>query len=128
VSVSTPEPLASADRSFWDTFRSALTLSAVEVERESEMRTYLDSHPDMVFVTEQICKTARRIFGSEASLNLQVYCDPEIHDEYLILHVRLRSYPADMMERIRSVSDPFENELCDNSGSILVTTDFRPIG
>ena len=33
----------------------------------------------------------------------------------------------DTLERIRAVSDPYENDLCDKSGSILVTTDFGPI-
>ena len=107
--------------------RSALAASAVEIRRVAEVRSYLESHPDMYVVTNGICKAARREFGPEAFLTLQVYRDPEIEDEYLALYVRLRAYGADTLRRIRSVADALDNELCQTSGSILITTDFRPI-
>jgi hypothetical protein len=93
----------------------------------SEVRSYLDRHPDLFGVTERICKAARREFGPEAVLTLGVYRDPEIPEEYPLLRVRLPSYAPDTLRRIRSVSDPYEQELSDKSGSIVVTTDFRPL-
>ncbi len=116
-----------ADFTPWYGLRFALAASAFEITRVAEVRSYLDSHADMYGVTEEICKAARREFGPEAFLTLQVYHDPEIDDEYLVLYVRLRTYGPDTMSRIRSVADAFENELCQTSGSILMTTDFRPI-
>ncbi len=105
-----------------------LLSSTVEVRGVAEVRSYLDRHAAMFEVVEHICKAARREFGPEASLTLQVYRDPEIEDEYLLLRVRLRSYPPDTMPRIRSISDPYEDELRDKSGSIIVTSDFGPVG
>jgi hypothetical protein len=37
-----------------------------------------------------------------------------------------REHPPDMVRRLHSVSDAHESRLWDKSGSILVTTDFRP--
>jgi hypothetical protein len=78
-------------------------------------------------LTEGICKDARRQFGTEALLTLQVYHDREIEDEYLALYVRLQAYGPETLPRLRSVADAFDEELCRASGSILVTTDFAPI-
>jgi len=111
----------------WYGLRSALAASAVEIRRVAEVRCYLDSHTDTYGVTEKVCKAARREFGPEAFLTLQVYRDPEIEDEYLALYVRLRAYGPDTLPRMRSVVDAFDNELCQTSGSILLTTDFRPV-
>jgi hypothetical protein len=116
-----------ADLSPWYGFRSALAASAVEIRRATEVRSYLENHPDMYGMTEKVCKAARQEFGPEAFLTLQVYRDPEIEDEYLALFVRLRTYGADILPRIRSVTDAFDTELCQTPGSILITSDFRPI-
>jgi hypothetical protein len=107
-------------------FLTALAREGVVVVRQEAVCSYLDSHPDMPDVVEDVCRGARREFGTEASLALDVYCDPEIEDKYLILHVRLRVYPPDVVHRMHSVSDALESRLWDKSGSILVTTDFRP--
>jgi hypothetical protein len=111
----------------WSELHSSLASSEIDVKREEKVRSYLDRHPDLFGVTGQVCQAARREFGSQASLTLQVYCDPEIEDEYLLLRVRLPSYAADTLQRIRALSDPYETELCADSGSIVVTTDFRPL-
>ncbi len=116
-----------ADSIPWCDLRFVLAASAIEIPRVAEVRSYLNRHSDMYEVTEKICKAARREFGPEASLILQVYRDPEIEDEYLALFVRLRDYAPDTLSRIRSVVDAFDNELCQASGSILLTTDFRPL-
>jgi hypothetical protein len=115
-----------SNQASWYQFRFALALSGVAVLREEEIRCYLAGHPDMLDPVEEVCRAARREFGSEPSLSLEVYCDPEIDDRHLVLYVRFRAYPPDTLRRIHSVSDAHENRLWDKSGSILVTTDFRP--
>jgi hypothetical protein len=107
--------------------RSALTACAVEVKREQEVWSYLEAHPDLLSLTEDICRATRKEFGPAAVLSLQLNRDPEIVDEYIVLHVRLAQYGADTLARVRSVSDAFDSELCNASGSILVTTDFCPL-
>jgi hypothetical protein len=99
---------------------------AVNVSESDKVQSYLDRHSDLLNALEGICEAARREFGTEAVLTLQVYCDPEIKDEYLLLSVRLHAYGTDTMRRIRSLSEPFETELSDKSGSIVVTAEFQP--
>lgn len=104
------------------------SLSAVvAVEGLDEVQSYLDTHLDMIDVTRLICRAARQAFGSEAGLTLKVYHDPEIDDSYLLLRVRLPSYAPDTLQRIRALTDPYETELSEKSGAILVTTDFCPM-
>lgn len=114
-------------RLLWSGLCSSLASSVVEVKGVEEVCSYLTRHSDMFGVTEEICKAARREFGPEAFLTLQVYHDSESEDEYLLLRVRLRAYAADTLSRIRSLSDPHENELSTKSGSIITTTDFHPV-
>lgn len=111
----------------WHTLQSSLASPAADIESALDVRSYFDKHPDMPEVTERICQAARREFGPEASLTLLVYRDPEIEEEYLLLRVRLASYDTGTMRRVRSVSDPYEDELAGKSGAILVTSDFGPI-
>jgi hypothetical protein len=127
--VSPPCPEADGTRGLtsWHALQHSLAASSVAIQDAAEVSSYLDDHPEMFEITAGICKAGRQEFGPEASLALRVYRDPEIEDEYLVLHVRLRAYGADTLPRLRTVADAFDNELCGASGSILVTTDFRPI-
>jgi hypothetical protein len=97
-------------------------------ELEAEVVRYLERHPGLAGGVEAIREAARREFGPQAELSLSVYRDPEIEDEYLTLNIRLTAYGDDTLSRIRALSEPFEEHLWDGSGSVLVTTDFGPIG
>lgn len=119
MTAATPAP--------WFQLRFALASAAVELDGEGGVRAYIEAHPDMVGLTAAICEAARRQFGPDASLLLRLYRDPEVEDAYLVLSVRLNQYGPDTLSRIRSVSDGFDSDLCNASGSILVTTDFRPL-
>jgi hypothetical protein len=88
--------------------------------------SYLSSHPDLGDPVLAVCAEVRKEFGPEAELALQVYRDPEIHDCYLSLYVRLTSYDDSIIPRLDRVSQPFDEELSRASGYLLVTTDFRP--
>jgi hypothetical protein len=111
----------------WNHLQLALTTSGIEIQRENEVQRYLDVHPDMFDLVEGIGQSARQEFGADAVLVLDVYQDPEIADEYLVLYVRLSTYGHDILARVRSVADSFDDRLCMSSGSILVTTDFRSL-
>jgi hypothetical protein len=108
-------------------FQSALNSLQVLMPQEAEVRSYLARHPDVTEAVEGICRSARQEFGPDAALILGVYQDPEIDDQYLSLFVRLESYPADVLDRIRSVSAIHDDALADRSGYVLVTTDFRSL-
>ena len=120
----TPE-LEIADLSAWSMLQPALEISVVEVG--DEVRSYLERHSDMYGLTGEICKAVRQEFGPGALVTLHVYRDPEIEDEYLSLNVRMPAYGTETVSRMRAVADRFDGELSQSSGSILITTDFRPI-
>src|SRR5262249_51041971 len=120
--TATPDLLTS-----WSQFCSAMTDLQIQLAQESEVRSYLAHHPDLTEIVEGICRSARQEFIPDAALVLGVYRDPEIKDEYLSLCIRLASYPADVLDRIRAVSAAHDDTLASKSGSILVTTDFRPL-
>jgi hypothetical protein len=96
------------------------------MSHSKDVAAYLALHPDLAKVLPPVCAQARKEFGPEAELKLQVYRDPEIDDCYLRLYVRLSSYDDASMARLARVSQPFEEALARASGYLLVTTDFRP--
>ena len=113
-------------RGSWQSIVTTLDSYGFEVSGQEEVQLYLSNHPDMLDPTFQICLGLRHEFGNAASLTLELYRDPEFDASHLIVYVRLPHYPSDIMGRIDSVVDKCIG-LIDTSGSILVTTDFRPI-
>jgi hypothetical protein len=107
------------------TANASLEESVIVPDRRA-VRAYLKRHGDLAADVSAICEAARKEFGSEAELALEVYHDREIRDHYLTLYVRLDSYEGDTMARIERMSAPFERRLGRSSGYLLVTTDFRP--
>ena len=98
-----------------------LLLDPQDVER------YFKTHRGLAKIVPAMCRRARREFGKEGELTLQVYHDPEIDDHYLILYVRLPRYDGDARARIDGVWEHFERQLCDLSGWIILSTDFRKV-
>jgi len=98
---------------------------AIFVANRKVVRAYLRRHSDLAALLRAICDAARKEFGSEAELALELYRDPEIRDSYLTLYVRLDSYDRETMARIDRVGAAFERRLAQTSGYLLLTTDFR---
>jgi hypothetical protein len=126
MNLSLEQPSAAENRP-WSKTRLALHSQRIAFQGEDEVSVYLDEHSDLCGPVESLCTLARKEFGQDAELSLSLYRDPEADDRYLLLQVRMRSYPADTMKRIQSVSDAHESVLWDKSGAILITTDFRPL-
>lgn len=93
--------------------------------RWDEVAEYLLHHADLAPMLPAICEAARKEFGPEAELELEVYKDPEIDDRYLSLCVRLGRYEPNFMDRIEAVSEQFNAELEQVSDYFLIVTDFR---
>ena len=108
-----------------DKVLAALTAQGIALANEKEIAAYLAAHPDLADVVPSVGARVREEFGKNAQLTLRLYRDPEIDDRYLSLNVRLLGYDDRTMERIDRVSEPFDEQLCDVSGYLLVTTDFR---
>ncbi len=100
----------------------------IRIPKPGEIRNYLSRYSDMVEVARIGCRAATEAFGPETELSLEVYHDPEFEDEYLVLFIRQREYPDDLLEVIDSVQEQYEAELQRRTGWFLVTTDFQSPG
>ncbi len=107
-------------------FFDQLQQHQIVVPQPMEVRDYLDRYTDMIDLVLSVCKKARERFVVPTQLSLELYCDPEIDDEYLALYVRQENYEADILDKIESISAPFDAKLAAKSGWLLVTTDFSP--
>ena len=86
---------------------------------------YHDVHDIVIgFADALICEFR----GERAEIELDLYGDPEIDDEYLTFLVHVPEYSDDFMCRLDKVSARFDDQLSKASGWVLVTTDFRPVG
>jgi hypothetical protein len=56
---------------------------------------------------------------------MDVYQDPEIDDNYLVLYIRLKHYDDSVIERLEEAEAEFLNQLVSKRGWIQLTTDFR---
>lgn len=97
--------------------------SRINVMRPKTVKAYLKLHSQLAKIVPRVCEEARMVFGDDAELTLQLYCDPEIKDHHLSLCVRLVSYDENILRRMDQVTERFDEELCKASGYLLVTTD-----
>lgn len=96
----------------------------VIIPESSEVREYLLAHLDLSCMIPMICSKLIKAFSEDAKLSLEIYRDPEIHDEYLTLYVRKNEYENMILDRIDEVMSEFDPALGSASGWLLVTTDF----
>lgn len=96
----------------------------VIIPKTSEVSEYLLAHLDLSCMIPMICSKLIKAFSEDAKLSLEIYRDPEIHDEYLTLYVRKNEYEEMILDRIDDVMSEFEPALGSASGWLLVTTDF----
>ena len=87
------------------------------------LQRYLGMYRPMIVACHLIFKE----FKDEGTFSLEVYHDPEGHDEYLMLAVRQYNYTDDLLDRIERVSDQVRSYLQGESGWLLITTDFQPV-
>ena len=98
----------------------------VLVLNPAEVRDYLASHPDMVELVERVCDDAVVRFGARGQVLLELYCDPEIDDEYLTVLVRQARYEKGLLQEFRELMAAHDAEVSRCSGWLIITTDFRP--
>lgn len=99
---------------------------AVGITQSEKVRDYLLRYTDMTSLIPLVCGMVRKKFDVDTYLSLEVYRDPEIEDEYLVLYVRQEDYDERLMDKIEEVCDEYEEMLSGKSGWLLVTTDFSP--
>jgi len=96
----------------------------VMIPESSEVSEYLLAHLDLSCLIPMICSKLIKTFSEDAKLFLEIYRDPEIHDEYLTLYIRKNEYEEMILDRIDETMSEFEPALGSASGWLLVTTDF----
>jgi len=116
-------PVADENAAAINAFLARIVNSA-QIACESRIREYLSLFADTAEVAFHAVEAARRRFP-DAQLVLDVYQDPEIDDEYLVLYVRMPHYDDSVMERIAAAEAEYLDVLADKSGWIQLTTDFR---
>jgi len=96
----------------------------VMIPETSEVSEYILAHPDLSCLIPAICCKLIKMFPEDSKLFLEIYRDPEIHDEYLTLYVRKNVYEEQILDCIDEAMAEFERALGSASGWLLVTTDF----
>ena len=91
----------------------------------TDVRDYLMKHPDMDDLLIFASNRALELFGETAEISLEVYHDPEIKDEYLILYIRQYEYQRNIKAEIRKLRSLYRDKLIESSGWFLVTTDYK---
>ncbi len=98
----------------------------IRINKPDELHEYLFSFPEIVDVMIDIVMTAYRELP-KAGFTLQVYRDPEVDDQHLVLFARFQSYDEFTMEKIKEVRKAFRERLAGKKGWILLTTDFQKV-
>jgi hypothetical protein len=92
-----------------------------------EVLQYLSLYPDLTAQLPSYWRVAARAGGDAAQLSLELYRDPEIDDEHLVIYIRQELYQDNLIDRIDEAYNALLTEAnYGTSGWIHVTTDFRP--
>ncbi len=91
---------------------------------QEEIREYLLKFPDLIKVIP-LAVNAALVHLPEAQLFLEVYKDPEIEDQYLMLYVRMQNYDESFIERIEAAESEYIDLLTGREGWLQMGTDFR---
>lgn len=103
-----------------------LSLKGIEIPKPTEVREYLINNNDMTGLLMNFGRRAYERFAFGSQVSLEVYHDPEIDDEHLVLYIRKDIYNSNIMEEIENISKEFDGDLISKSGWFIMTTDFRP--
>lgn len=87
---------------------------------------YLQKHRNLYDIVLYACILTEEQFGQRAEISLELYQDPEIHDEYLTIFVRQQEYEPDIIDKIDEICREYEVGLAGIDGYLLVNTDFQP--
>jgi hypothetical protein len=106
--------------------RSLKNYLGFEFPHPQEVVQYLLAHPGLYIIALDTCFSVKEVFGHNSQISLELYHDPEIHDEYLTIFVRQENYEPDIIEKIDAISTDYEIALAGESGYLLINTDFCP--
>jgi hypothetical protein len=103
-----------------------LSAIGVRLPEPSITQSYLDHHPDMVGLVDDLCRAIVEEFCQTSQVSLEVYRDPESRQRHLVVMIRQSPYDSNIIDRADSVMDHFSDALTTSSGWVHVSTDFQP--
>jgi hypothetical protein len=109
----------------WAVLKQLQTLGFI-ISRPDEVNEYLLQFPDLLDIIAEIARKVRRQFP-EAQLLLNVYRDPEVEDQFLVVYARFNNYGDFVLKKIKEVRRGFHEILSRRKGRLLLTTDFHLI-
>ncbi|PKL70057.1 MAG: hypothetical protein CVV30_01415 [Methanomicrobiales archaeon HGW-Methanomicrobiales-1] len=101
-------------------------LSHIYIPNIDEISGFILDHEDILPVILNGCKLATEIFDKDTELSLEVSKDLESGFQFLVLNVRKKQYPHDIMETIDGLCDTFWNDVIGKSAYFIISTDFQP--
>lgn len=99
-------------------------LESVLIRDKERLHDYLRRYPGIGDLIEKAVKLVKARFP-RSNLELGVYQDPEIDDEYVILCIRQEYYDEGFMQRIEEVEEAIAGQLKESEGWFQLTTDFK---
>ena len=109
-----------------ETLLNLLVSKKILIPEPAEARRYLMVYTDMIHIILPICSKINEKLNTSAQVSLEVYKDPEIKDEYLVIYVRQTVYDDKIMNIIDEISEECDRLLHNKSGWLIITTDFKP--
>ncbi len=106
---------------------ASLRLYRVELPAVTEVRDYLLRFPRLGISVPSITRNVREKLGPKTEISLEVYTDPEIQDEYLVLYARRSEYNPEFLQALSELGSQCADLIPLDSGWLVITTDFRPL-
>ena len=102
-----------------------LRLNGIRIPRPAEALDYLKQFPDIIPVVNHACELTVAEFAGKATLSLEVYVDPEIDDDHLMLYVQMGGYDAANNDAIEGIFEVYAEGMIHCAGWMMVMQDFR---
>jgi hypothetical protein len=103
-----------------------LASEGIIVRHRDRLREYMLRHPDIVSLVPYVGGLALCEFASRAQISLELYRDPEISDEHVVIYVRQAEYEDNLLGEIEAIQAVYSHKLAQRRGWLLLTTDFQP--
>lgn len=108
-----------------ETLLNLLVSKKIIIPKPAEIRRYLMIYTDMIHIILPICAIINEKLNVPAQVSLEVYKDPEIKDEHLVIYIRQAVYDDEIMNIIDEISEECDGLLHNKSGWLIITTDFK---
>lgn len=108
-----------------------LATRGIVVLRDKEVRLYLQQYPKLADLLRIYAEKVSEEFP-DASIEVDLYQDPEEDDRYLVMYVRYKQYPENIIDRVHELRRHLRPQrraiLGEDAGLLFLMTDFQPPG